>query len=874
MRIVCQKCAAAYGIDDRIVSTQGVRAQCPRCRAIQMVRKQDALPQPEAAAMTVQMPKLSSRMTRVPSEEDSDVEEVTSDEITNVTAENTVDLPSPLSGQGLVKCRKCSQLLTDAFDRALGICSDCSLGESESTDITEVADPARMGDRTVVVPNPVMSPVPGALIGTPTPMRTAPRSPLPPPDVSDFSRSPLPAATMPWVASVRDPSEHEKTMEAVIPELAADPAGKVSTLFPLQQRQRRKRQARIIGLAAGGLVLAVVTLVVLLWPEGGTTKSPSSVPEPVTTAVERWRQVVGEPQGESRTFLAEGGSQLSMDTPAGYAQAVRAFQRALLLDPSSDEAIAGYVQSLALGWSEGLDEKTYEEALALIGAAQRRSGRDAASLVAHANLLLSQKGQDAQQLDEVRRLADEALSRAKGQDQAEALVVKGRVLLVQSPEQAGAALDAALGLPEAPWRAHYYRALAHRANGEYRAAVAELARRLSTDPAHLESLSLLARLYEEVGEPALARDAYTRALEQSPGQPQIVVALAALRYRALGKAPQAIEELAEVAHEPSAEPDIRRDALVHLAAVNRTTGRLEAAATAVADALALDATSPAAHLQGFLTALASDKADQAATHLTVLKGRFDNPALETLLQGRLAVAQGKFPDAVEIFTKAAEQDSRRLDALLWAGASAASRDASAEAFPLLSRAMTADPTRLGPLPEDPRLSLTSADLLAGVENRVAKLALPQDPTARLYEGLIRYHQGDLAGADNWLRQALAIDDANAPGHALRALVALARNDRGTAKAQAERAVAVDEQLPLAHYALGKALLSSGSVNGAQLSLNEALSLAPSFLAAEVALAEVESRRKHVPEAKKRLTRVVTLDPSYLPAKRALYLMGQ
>src|SRR5437879_4681739 len=49
MRIVCQKCAAAYAIDDRQVTAKGVRAQCPRCRHLQLVKRDDAAAAPAEA---------------------------------------------------------------------------------------------------------------------------------------------------------------------------------------------------------------------------------------------------------------------------------------------------------------------------------------------------------------------------------------------------------------------------------------------------------------------------------------------------------------------------------------------------------------------------------------------------------------------------------------------------------------------------------------------------------------------------------------------------------------------------------------------------------------------------------------------------------
>jgi len=44
MRIVCQKCSAAYAIDDKLVTPKGIRAQCPRCRHLQLVKQGDAMP--------------------------------------------------------------------------------------------------------------------------------------------------------------------------------------------------------------------------------------------------------------------------------------------------------------------------------------------------------------------------------------------------------------------------------------------------------------------------------------------------------------------------------------------------------------------------------------------------------------------------------------------------------------------------------------------------------------------------------------------------------------------------------------------------------------------------------------------------------------
>ncbi|MFT3837168.1 MAG: tetratricopeptide repeat protein [Myxococcaceae bacterium] len=50
MRIVCEKCSAAYAIDDKFITPKGIRAQCPRCRHLQLVKRDDS------AIATAQVP--------------------------------------------------------------------------------------------------------------------------------------------------------------------------------------------------------------------------------------------------------------------------------------------------------------------------------------------------------------------------------------------------------------------------------------------------------------------------------------------------------------------------------------------------------------------------------------------------------------------------------------------------------------------------------------------------------------------------------------------------------------------------------------------------------------------------------------------------
>ncbi len=903
MRIVCQKCAAAYAIEDRL-SPKGARARCPRCQHIQWVRREDALPRvasptipampipryasptvpampiPSAASPTVPampIPRAafpsSSPPTKgalaLPFDEPDEAErngEVDSELIDDrLLAPRLAERHSP--ARDGAACASCGEELKDAFDRALGTCTRCSARAEQRGEVTEITQ-SGPSDREVTL----LAPPPPSRRSRPA-LRVAPPGVAAPASERGGVPSPPPPPPPPLqLLDSAEPYEAEATQESMLPDPAsgADIEATVTGVSlagrapPLSQRT----------LVLAGLLFAVVLLAgvisVIVYQRGEEAeRARVAIPEAVMAAVARWTESLGEPKGESSAHLAEAGTQLSLDTPAGYALAVRGFQNTLMLDARSDEAIAGYVQAISLGWTDGLDPLTYDEALALIKVAEARSQRDPSTLVAHANLLLT-RGSGKATAEPAKALADEALTRAKGLDRAEALVVKGRVLLATSASLGSRALQEALTLPEAPKRAHYYRALAHRALGEYGAALGQLQRRLAMDPAHLESLSLVGKIYEEVGEPTLARDAYTKAQEKAPHAPQIRIALAALRYRALSKPTQAIDALKLILKEPSLESEVRKDALVHLAAAQRVAGKLDAALATVDEALLLAGASGAVHLQGFLAALEAQQPQVATVHLTGLKGKLNDPALELVLEGRLAVLQQRFADATGLFVKAQQLDARRVDALLWAGAAAASAGQKEEAFRHLAAALQLDPTTSGPLPEDARLHVTEEDLLSGIENRVSKLPGP-DPFARLYEGLVRFHAGDLAAADSSLRQVGAEEGA-AAGYALRALIALSRNDRFTAKSQAERALRADPKLALAHYAQGEALLAGNDLEGAGRALQEAHSLASGVLAVEVGLAEVDAKAKRPDEARKRLAKVVGVDPSYLAAKKALYAL--
>ncbi len=249
--------------------------------------------------------------------------------------------------------------------------------------------------------------------------------------------------------------------------------------------------------------------------------------------------------------IEAGSKLLAKDQRSAYAEAEEFFQQALLLEPRSDAAIAGYVQAVALGRGTSIDKGTFDEALSLIEAAEERSGRTALMLLAHANLLLCRPN-EAPLVEQARQLAEEALGKGTDLDKAEAHLVLGRAYLKTSMGLANQHFDEALVLSPNLQRVQYHRALASEAAGAYALALEALKSRLEKDPEHWDSLVTMARIYLEVGEVEQARKLYEARAKAQPNDVRVLLALAVLRYQVEGNAAGAAKELRAHAQEPAA----------------------------------------------------------------------------------------------------------------------------------------------------------------------------------------------------------------------------------------------------------------------------------------------------------------------------------
>ncbi|MBL8918431.1 MAG: zinc-ribbon domain-containing protein [Myxococcaceae bacterium] len=946
MRIVCQKCSAAYAIDDKFVTEKGVRAQCPRCRHLQMVKKGDdaqaaaasvapaapapapgaaspflfdlpggappapkpaaagspfdfdfgAPPPPRAPAAPPPAPPpfappppapapapLTAPATRSPFDFDL-VAPPAPPPVSGAGAPASPALaafpgPSPmaalpdfprappayaeppgfefgapppgapsatseldaLTGGATpaatgTKCKSCGKAISDPFDIALGTCDDCRSKQQERVD-------------------------------GPTPDSNAGKSERI--DVAQINASVAKSApNLPPVASTQPPAP---------PPMTVAQTNAVRTA--MRETADSNRSRTLIGLLA--VVLVVGGIVgLLVWkkpwvrrpPRVTTTTGPASS-KAIDAIVQKWKlnypELADEDGDQAKAHVETGESHLARDTTAGYREAEEEFEKALVLDSSSDRAIAGWVLAVAFGRGGNVDELTSKAADSMLTAAEQRSGAPML-YVAHAHLDIAR----GVNVNDVQHRAEIGKNSKDPRDKALAMLALGQAQLLKNAQVAEQSFKEALALDPKLKRAYLFQANLAMSIGKYREASDALEKRLSLDPDQWEASETLARLDVEVGELTKARKVLEDAKAAAPKNVRPRILLGMLAYQHQADLAQATELLAGVVADPDVNKKDQADALTHLAIVQRLQGDLDKAKDTLDQALEAQPDLLSARVQQVLVLTDKGVASQARLTMDSLKGKLPG-ALETALEGRLLVLENRLPEAISSLVALADKDPSQTGALLLAGAAAAKSRKDGKAWELcLKRGLRSDPLS-NPLQGLSHLYVRQADLLKPAVGAWANLASggDEDPNPFLCEGLVAWFSEDLPGADKSFARVTSIDPRSADGFGMRSFVALKRKDLGTAVTQGGKAVGANKTHGLARAALAAALMAANKVDAAKIEAVEANKLAPTLLMPRVVMGDAEARQKNPEQARRLLTGVLLADPAYREAKRALFKQG-
>ena len=260
---------------------------------------------------------------------------------------------------------------------------------------------------------------------------------------------------------------------------------------------------------------------------------------------------------------------------------------------------------------------------------------------------------------------------------------------------------------------------------------------------------------------------------------------------------------------------------------------------------------------------AKGRLDAAMAQLDQLAAQTPEPAGVERLRGMIFYQREQFPQAIEAFSKAADQDPNDRESMEMHGVSLFRLGHIQEAIPLLEKARigvegaNVDPNYV--------LALCYADVQRYDDARhafAAQYGFPPDSAeayllaARLF---LRRELRDEAGVE--AAKALALNPSLPLAHELLGEVALSRADTEGAIREFEAERKINPLNPDLYDRLGDAYLRSGQYADAQMALNRAVLLEPQATGPYILLGQTFLKLKQPIQALHYLDRAVKMDPS-------------
>lgn len=255
--------------------------------------------------------------------------------------------------------------------------------------------------------------------------------------------------------------------------------------------------------------------------------------------------------------------------------------------------------------------------------------------------------------------------------------------------------------------------------------------------------------------------------------------------------------------------------------------------------------------------------DSAMAQLDQLAAQNPVPAGVERLRGMIFYQRQLFPQAIDAFTKAADQDPGDRDSIEMHGVSLFRLGRIQEAIPLLEKAhISVQGANVDP---EYVLALCYADVQRYDDARHAFAAqygfAPDSAEAFLLAGrlFLRRELRDEAG--NEATKALVINPSLPLAHELLGEVALSRGDTAAAIEEFEAERKINPLNPDLYDRLGDAYLRNGQYTDAQQALNRAVLLAPQATGPYILLGETFLKLKQPIQALHYLDHAAQMDPT-------------
>jgi tetratricopeptide (TPR) repeat protein len=265
--------------------------------------------------------------------------------------------------------------------------------------------------------------------------------------------------------------------------------------------------------------------------------------------------------------------------------------------------------------------------------------------------------------------------------------------------------------------------------------------------------------------------------------------------------------------------------------------------------------------------------DQAQQKLDSLAAQSPEPAGVEFLRGMVFYQQSKMADAAAAFAKGVTQDPKNFDARQMEGVSLFRSGKSADAIPLLEQAhrsvasANVDPNYvLGLCYMDTRRYDDARKAFAGQYGFA-----PDSAAAYLLVARMLLRRDYLPIAEESARKALALNPNLPQAHFLLGEIALANGKSADAITELEKERDLNPLDGAVYERLGDAYIRTGDFDRAQQALDRALLLEPNTNAPFILLGKVLLKQQNSLMAKMYLERALQIDPKNYMAH---YLLGQ
>lgn len=909
MKVICQKCSATYAINDAAIPAKGARAQCPRCKHLQAVKREEApaaappAPPPAddpfaALGAAPPPPPPMARAAAAPLPQAPAAGDPFADfEMPTAASPGPIAPPPRAPAPAVNGPAAPKRPASDPFAHidvapapppgpAGDPFADLDFGggappppAAPAPVAAEPAGPAVLG-KCSVCGKPLTDPFDAAL-GSCEACR-AKETPLSAPGaVAPPLAKPRAAAAVGAVTAAPPPAADARGSNTTgsrplmvdLPRRAS-PAPAPATSVPA----RAGRRSRALPLVAAVVGLLAVVGGLAVWKLRPVETKPAAlvVPPALAAKIRGWTLAFPDRTGTAREHLEAAHQRMLIDRPGEYRSAEVEFERAAVLagENGADlaRATAGVVEAYLFGRGESRDPEMEAALVPLLDSAAQLAPNLDAVLRARAYALAHQS---PGQLDEARHLAQQALEAAPPEGKAEALLALG-TLSIDSAQQSLDFVNRAIQANPKLERAYYLRGLAAARTGHFKQALADFEDRVKRDPGAREAAMEVAKVHLATGDPVGARAELQHLREKDPRAAEALLTLGIIDYQLDHNLRAAEAQLAPLLNAlppqgPLSPLQVRM--LVHGAAIAREAGELTTARKRVDRALAASPDAPAALDQSVLVALAQKQPAAAHPAIDKLLNASPEGVRVEALAARVAFAEGKPSEGVAHERAALRSSSIDLRAALLGAVLAAKAGRGSEAYELMKSATEIDPA----------IELRHRGITEFYESARSELAqtaggFEDDTSSGLpiaYAGVVQYHRGDLARAERSFGAALKIEPDNAVALSHLAQLQL-EGDRGNprkARELADRALAGDRSSVLAMYIEGRAREALKDLEGARQQYRDVLRQAPGFTSATYRLAVLERAEGRAASAEELLGKILFADPDDTAARRELFELG-